>query len=198
VDATGARAHTILTASSGTPGNQGLLPVALAEARVAAEHASHAARASDDLTTMREHARAVVHAVDPTRVTAGPGLGYGVRRAVAELAEQLTLARAADPTVDVATAAPSALAAAGHVLGWADALVTVAERIERAGSVAEGAPLAAELVTLTRRLSRGVDVDGDGHVTYAPGEAGLHLLEVTVSLFAQGRDAQSMAEERVR
>lgn len=197
VDVTRARVHTILTAASDTPGGQGLLPTALAEAHIAVEHAARARRAGDDLAAIQEHARGVIHAIDPMRIGSGPGLGYGLRRAVVQVGQELDLARAADGRADVATAAPRALAAAGHVLGWATALVDLAERIQAATSASDAHALAVEMVALSRRLAAGVDVDRDGHVTFAPGEAGLYLLRLSVSLVAQGRDAMAAAEGRV-
>ena len=62
-----------------TPDMAGLLPAAIAEARIAAAHAGFAARDLSDLDAMKLHAAHVLHAVDPSQIEGGPG--PGLRRA---------------------------------------------------------------------------------------------------------------------
>src|SRR5262249_5570985 len=71
----------VVNSFNDTPNMMGLLPLATAEANVAAQHALLAARAPTNLDQMKLHAGHVINAIDPTIVTAGPGRGYGLKRA---------------------------------------------------------------------------------------------------------------------
>src|SRR5215813_12005587 len=72
----------VMTNWRDTPGTRGFLPVAIDEARVAVLHARLAANAAS-LTDITLHAGHVLHALDPAvePKSAGPGAGYGVRKA---------------------------------------------------------------------------------------------------------------------
>ena len=59
----------------------GLLPVAQAEAAIAAQHANLAISKPSDIDSIRLHSGHVLHAIDPVAIEAGPGLGYGLERA---------------------------------------------------------------------------------------------------------------------
>jgi hypothetical protein len=189
------RLAVVRTAAAGTPEGRGLLPTALAEARVAVVEARRAAEAAD-LATQQAHARGVIHAIDPGRVGAGPGLGYGLRRAVAEIAAQLAPAAGADAP-DVATLLPRALAAAAQVQTWSDALIAAAERI-LAARQAPGTAEREALARLAAQLTTGVDADGDGQVTFAPGEAGLRHLGLSLRALAGSRAGRVHPPEAVR
>jgi len=54
------------------PGGAGLLPAALAEARMASLHAELAAGEGYDLEAMKAHAVHVLHELDPSLVVSGP------------------------------------------------------------------------------------------------------------------------------
>jgi hypothetical protein len=71
--ATRTRLTTLLVAAPGTPDGKGLVPTALTEGHVALTQALLAARAGEDLTTLQARASDVIHALDPTRVSAAPG-----------------------------------------------------------------------------------------------------------------------------
>src|SRR5687767_3906623 len=85
-----------------TPSLQGLLPAALAEARIAIQHATLAGRQPENLEYMKTHVGHVVHALDPTIIKMGPGMGYGVRKATEGVIAHIGMAAAAQgasPTV---------------------------------------------------------------------------------------------------
>src|SRR5688500_20251499 len=83
----------VQTSFMGTPMNQGLLPTAIAEAKIAAQHAALALKASGNLDQMKLHAGHVLHALDPSSIeAAGPGLGYGAKRAAMAVAQDVGLA----------------------------------------------------------------------------------------------------------
>src|SRR5687767_15384809 len=75
----------VQTSFMGTPMNQGLLPTAVAEAKIAAQHAALAMKASGNLDQMKLHAGHVLHAIDPSIEAKGPGLGYRSEEHTSEL-----------------------------------------------------------------------------------------------------------------
>ena len=56
-----------------TPEMAGFLPAAIAEAQIAARHASLAASDPSNLDSIKRHTAHVLHAVDPTQIENGPG-----------------------------------------------------------------------------------------------------------------------------
>jgi hypothetical protein len=154
---TRARLGTLLTAAPGTPEGKGLLPTALAEAQTAMAQAGLAEKASEDLAAMQQAAGGVLHALDPALTGGGPGLGYGLRRALEELIAQIEATAAADRKEDVAQVSPRALAAAHAAQQTVEALADAAKRLQSTKSAADAAPLARQM----RELA--------GHVLVGPG-----------------------------
>jgi len=145
----------VMTNWRDTPGARGFLPVAMDEARVAVEHARLAAKGAS-LEDIRLHAGHVLHALDPGVESKGPGAGYGVRKAVDGAIQHLGLALTADgATANVATFAPGAVSALASVVKSLDQAVAAAQRVRSARDAGEAAGLAADLVTLTERMSQG-------------------------------------------
>ena len=87
-----------------TPDGQGLLPAAIAEARIAAQHAALAAKDPANLDAMKLHSAHVLHAVDPEQIENGPGLGYGVKKAAAGAAQHIMAASNAEGASDAVKA----------------------------------------------------------------------------------------------
>ncbi|MGH6943296.1 MAG: hypothetical protein ACREH6_03625, partial [Geminicoccaceae bacterium] len=79
----------VLTSWKDTPEQKGFLPTAQAEAELAAQHAGFAASRPDDLAWMKMHIGHVMNAIDPSVEPAGPGLGYGVKRAATGVAQHV-------------------------------------------------------------------------------------------------------------
>ena len=75
-----ARAHIghVMTGWKDTPGGKGLLVTAEAEAKIALQHANFAVSKPDNIKWMKTHTTHVLHAVDPSAMAKGPGMGYGV------------------------------------------------------------------------------------------------------------------------
>ena len=68
----------VMTSWKDTPNMIGLLPAAVADAKVAAMHAGLAAKTPDNLANLHKlHAGHVLNALDPTIVAKGPGSGFG-------------------------------------------------------------------------------------------------------------------------
>ena len=166
-----------------TPTLQGLLPAAIAEARIAVTHAGLAGRQPTNLEYMKTHAGHVIHALDPRVIAMGPGLGYGVTKGAAGAATHIDLAAAAagaSPAVvmhakHIATAARSVVERAGAALA-------IAQKVMAATTPAEAAALVSQMTSAVEQLIAGVDVNGDGRITWDQGEGGLQQADEHVKL----------------
>lgn len=177
----------VLTSFAQTPDEEGLLPTAQAEAQVAVQHAGFAAGNTENLDAMKLHTTHVLHAVDPSQIEAGPGRGFGVKRAAQGIVQHIGLAAAADgASANVNTHAPHVSAAAGTVAARADEIVALAERIAAASTAAEAAPLIQELQVLAGQLVAGSDANADGSISWQEGEGGLEHVEQHMGFMAAG------------
>lgn len=158
----------------GTPDGQGLLPTAIAEAEIAHQHAVLAGGDPASLESMQRHMAHVIHALDPSEVESGPGLGYGMMTAAERAARHTELAAASEGASDgVTTHAVHVATAARNAVSNAEAAIDIAEQIQEAEDAAEAATLLDELTTLTDAILRGTDADGDGRIGWQEGEGGL-------------------------
>jgi len=166
-----------------TPSQQGLLATALAEAKIAGQHAALAAKASGNLDAMKMHAGHVIHAVDPAVEKMGPGLGFGVRRAAAGVVEHVQLA-AKVPYVpaNLLTLASHVLASGNNTLRRSDEIIAVAQRIRAAATAADASADVARLDALAQQLTSGLDVNKDGQVGWQTGEGGLVQAQAQMQL----------------
>ena len=170
-----------------TPNGQGLLPVALAEAKIAAQHAAIAARNPGNLDAMKLHAGHVINAVDPSVVSTGPGLGYGVKKAALGVATHIELAaKAPGASQNVIMHATHVATSARNTVQRADSIVALAKQVQAATSADEAAKLVSQLVSLTTQLTAGFDANGDGRVTWQQGEGGLQQAQEHVNLMLAG------------
>lgn len=166
-----------------TPNKQGLLPVAMAEAKTAAQHAALAARSPTNLDAMKLHAGHVLNALDPSIMPMGPGLGYGLKKAALGVVTHIDLAAKAQG------ASPGVIMHAGHVeaaahstIERADSAIAIANAIRAATSASDAASLVNQLVPLTQQLIAGVDKNGDGRIGFDKGEGGLQQASEHVDL----------------
>ena len=177
----------VVNAFAEAPNGQGLLPTAMAEARVAVQHAGLAARNPANLDAMKLHAGHVINAVDPTIVDKGPGLGYGVKRAAEGIATHIELAaKAPGASKNVVMHAAHVAAAARTSVQRADQIVALAKQIQAATSATDAAALVSQLVSLTNELVVGKDLNADGKVGLEQGEGGLQQCEEHVKLMLAG------------
>ena len=173
----------VMNAFTDTPKGLGLLPTAMEEARTASVHAGLAARDPENLGAMKLHAGHVINAVDPTIVTAGPGLGYGVKRAALGVATHMDLAaKTPGASENVTMHASHVATSARNTVQRADAIVALAQKIQAATAAPEAAALVSQLVSLTNELVLGRDADADGKVTWKEGEGGLQQCDEHVRL----------------
>ncbi len=184
-----AHAHIghVMEAFPPTPDGGGLLPTALEEASIAAQHAAFAARDLDDLDNIQTHAAHVLHAVDPDEIDGGPGLGFGVRQAAQGVADHIGAAASSDGASDnVQVHAEHVATSARNTVERAERIVELVREIQAATTAEEAAPLAEELVELTEILTTGKDATGDGQVSWRQGEGGLAQAEQHMRLMMDG------------
>jgi hypothetical protein len=169
------------------PGNQGLLSVAMIEARTAAQHATLGSQNPADLANMKLHAGHVIHALDPSIVAAGPGPGYGLKKAATGIATHIDLAaKAPGASANVITHANHVATAAQAVVARADSIIVLAKLVQAATAAPEAAKLMSQMISLANQLTAGVDLNSDGRVTWGAGEGGLQQADEHVKLMLQG------------
>ena len=178
LSAQGATAQThighVLDSFNGTPMNMGLLPTAMAEAKVAAQHAQLAAKATS-LAMIQTHAGHVINAIDPTIVAQGPGAGYGVKKAAQGVAQHATFAaNAANANEMVKMHAMHVSTAANNVVAMSDDIVAIAQKIRMSTSQEEAQKLAMEMAEKAEQLTTGVDADKNGQISWNKPEGGLN------------------------
>jgi len=179
-------AHVAVTFQD-APSQQGLLATALAEAKIAAQHAALAAKTPDNLDAMKMHAGHVIHAVDPGVERTGPGLGFGVKRAAAGVVEHIQLAaKVPNVPVNVLTLASHVLASSNNTLRRSDEIVAVAQRIRAAATAADASADVARLNALAQQVTSGLDVNKDGQVGWQTGEGGLEQAQAQMQLILKG------------
>ena len=175
---TAIRGHVgnVADAFESTPEGRGLLPTAVAEAELAQRHAGLAAGDTANLEAMKLHVGHVLHAVDPTVVTSGPGLGFGLKQAAEGAIEHLRLAEDTEgASTAVRARARSVRWAMMNVLDRANEIVELGNRIQAATTASEAAELLPELTELTDAVIEGVDANNDGGIGYRRGEGGLEV-----------------------
>ncbi|NNF38961.1 MAG: hypothetical protein HKN71_09850 [Gemmatimonadetes bacterium] len=166
--------HHVSVTFRGTPNNQGLLATALAETEIAVQHAGLAMRAPEDLDALKRHAGHVLHALDPSEVENGPGLGYGAIRAAERTAHYISLAaRSAGAIPPIETHSEHVAASASNAASNGTAAVELLEEILEAEEADAAAELMGEVVDLVTAMQDGIDADGDGRVGWQEGEGGL-------------------------
>lgn len=170
-----------------TPDGMGLLPTAIAESEIALTHAGLAAQQPDNLDWMKTHSLHVLHAVDASAIEAGPGLGYGVRRAAEGVVAHIGFAAEAEEASDnVKLHAQHVTASSTNTIARVDAIVTLVGDIQSATDATAAAASVTEMQALTAQLTEGVDANGDGAVSWHEGEGGLAEVEKHMGLMRQG------------
>lgn len=173
----------VINSFGDTPNGMGLLPAALAEARTAAQHAGLAGRQPGNLDYMKTHAGHVINAIDPSIVAAGPGLGYGMKKAALGVATHIELAAGAQgASANVVAHARHIATAARNTVQRADQLLALAQQIRNSTSAPEAAALVSQMASLAEQLVPGADANADGKITWEQGEGGLQHADEHVKL----------------
>ena len=177
----------VLTTWKDTPNMQGFLPVALADAQVAATHAELMQKSPDDLESMKLHAGHVLHALDPALEAAGPGSGYGVKRATAGALQHIHLAAQSEgASQNVQTHAWHVSASLSNVMAWTDEAIAMAHKIRAATSASEAAAVVTEVITQMNSIVNGMDANRDGSIGWHTGEGGLAHAKSHMDLMVKG------------
>jgi hypothetical protein len=180
----------VLNGFQDTPGLQGLLPVVMAEARVANQHATLASRQPENLEYMKTHSEHVMHALDPSTVPTlmAPGLGYGARKAIVAIAEHIELAaKETDATPNIVNHARHVGTSSRNTIARIDQMLALAAQVRAATSAADAAKLVSQMASLAEQLVAGFDANGDGRVTFELGEGGLQHVDDHVKLMLPRR-----------
>jgi hypothetical protein len=161
----------VLFSARGTPARQGFLYVGMYEAAVAGQNAG-LARAAASLEEAKTRVGEVLYAVDPELappwsakatgvVELWQGSGYGLRRAVRNMIDEIRAALAADPTPALGTYGPRAIRCAENTLERADRVVALSQRALSVGMDAELEPILRELEEVATALNNGVPSPDD-------------------------------------
>jgi hypothetical protein len=180
----------VLNGSDDTPGLQGLLPVAMAEARVAAQHATLATRQPENLAYMKTHSEHVMHALDPSTVPQlmAPGQGYGLKKSVTGIATHIALAaKEQDASPNIVAHARHVAMSTTNTLARIEQMLALAAQVRAATSAADAAKLVSQLASLGEQLVAGADANGDGRVTFEPGEGGMQHVDQHVKFMLPAR-----------
>jgi hypothetical protein len=177
--AAGMHAGHVVNSFSDTPNlGQGLLPTAITEARIAAQHAGLAGRLPDNLAYMQLHTAHVLHALDPSTVPTlmAPGAGYGVKKASQGVVTHIGLA-ATSPGAppNIVTHSKHIEAAAKNTLTRVDQVIALGLKVRDAKTAPEAAALVSQIAALADQVMAGADTNGDGRVSVE--EGGLQLAD---------------------
>ncbi len=182
----------VMTGWKDTPDSMGLLPTAIAEANVAAQHAGFAVSKPADLAWMKTHIGHVLHAVDPSVEAKGPGLGYGVIKAAGGAAKHVGFATESEgASENVKTHAVHVGTSAKNVVTWGKLIVRLGKQVQAATTADQAAPVVKKIENLARRLVAGDDVNGDGKVTWHAAEGGLGAAEQHMGFMTKGEGLTS-------
>ena len=145
------------------PNGAALLTVAEADAALAVEHAQLAGRNQTDIGPMVQHARHVLHILDPAAFATGPGSGLGLAPAVGAIAQHVALAAEGAPEA-VRAQAQLVGQAAGAVDARAKQMIEIARNITRTSDYVRAYDLVIQLQRLAAQLVPGADASGDGQI----------------------------------
>jgi hypothetical protein len=177
----------VMTNWKETPGTQGFLPVAVADAKVAVTHAGFMQKSPDNLDSIKLHAGHVLNALDPSLEPKGPGSGFGLKRAAAGAMQHIQLAAKSEgASKGVQTHADHVTASLTNVGQWTDQAIATAQKLRAATSASEAAPLIAELIAQLNMISSGIDANKDGSIGWQPGEGGLAQAQTHMGLMMKG------------
>lgn len=136
-----------------TPDKLGLLPVAKEDAEVALQHAGYALAKGNTIGVVKAHVGHVLHALDPDRIEAGPGTGYGLVRGMTGVRDHLGYAaQSDDASPGLRKAAPKVIRRAEWVIKRAKVMLVLCEDAERAETLEDSLIMVEEIQSLARQV----------------------------------------------
>jgi hypothetical protein len=171
----------VMESFQAAPNQQGLLPTALAEAKIAMTHAGLALKNPDNLDAIKLHAGHVLNALDPAIEATGPGQGFGVKKAAAGVAQHIQLAAKSPGASFVVMAYATHVAgAANNAAKRADEAIALAQKARAATTAAEAVALMQQVNTALAAMTNGVDTNKNGEITWDAPEGGLQQAQEQV------------------
>jgi hypothetical protein len=171
----------VMESFQAAPNQQGLLPTALAEAKIAMTHAGLALKNPDNLDAIKLHAGHVLNALDPAVEATGPGQGFGVKKAAAGVAQHIQLAAKSPGASFVVMAYATHVAgAANNAAKRADEAIALAQKARAATTAAEAAAAMQQVNTALAAMTNGVDTNKNGEITWDAPEGGLQQAQEQV------------------
>jgi hypothetical protein len=180
--ATATHVGHIMSGFPSAPNGAGLLVVAEADAALAVQHAQLAGRNQTDVGPMVQHARHVLHILDPAAFATGPGSGLGLGPAVGAIGQHVNLAAEGAPEA-VRTQAQLVALAASAVDARAKQMIEIARTITRTSDYVRAYELVLQLQRLASQLVPGADVSGDGRIEGSQ-EGGLEHVRAHMELLS--------------
>jgi hypothetical protein len=169
----------------GTPDGMGLLPTAMAEAEVAARHASLSATNLTDLAAMQRHAGHVLHALEGGE--GRPGLGYGLKKATEGIIAHIEMAAGGDgASQGVVTHSNHVATSSRNTLERASLIIDYIEKVQNTDSVNEAGRMTEQIATLAEQLLAGFDSNEDGRIGWQENEGGLQQAEQHMNIMKRG------------
>ena len=162
----------VLFSAADTPARQGLLHIAMYEAAVAGQHAGLARGLGSSVADVETRVGEVLYAIDPEIAPSWPakgtgiveiwgGSGYGLRRALGGMIEEITAALDGTPSAALRTNGPRAIRCAENTLARADQTAALAQRVLAAAPDAELDPMLRQLEEVAVALNNGVPSPDD-------------------------------------
>ena len=164
-----------------TPDKMGLFIVAEKEADIAYTHASLALQKPIDLDRVKLHVGNAMHAIDPKTHKSGPGLGFGLKRALNEAVSHITFAaESTDASENVKDFVTTFGQNTTATIERCDLILALGTDIQKAESAQEAAALAEEVVILTQANVKGMNASGNGGAVTDPNDYGLKQLRTQI------------------
>ena len=164
-----------------TPDKMGLFIVAEKEAEIAHTQAKLALQKPIDLNRLKLNVGNVMHAIDPKTQKRGPGLGFGLKRALNESVSHITFAsESKDATENVKAFITPFTQNTIATIERCDLILALGADIQKAESAQEAAALAEEVVILTEANLNGMSASGNGGAITGPDDYGLKQLRAQI------------------
>ena len=128
----------------------------------------------ENLGWLKTHTKHVRHAVDAGSESGGPGKGYGVLKAAKGVDQHINLsANSADASQSIKLHAVHVSTSSKNIVNWSGEIITLSQTVLSSTSAEEAKEAVQKIQNLIGQILDGVDVDGDGNVTWETGEGGL-------------------------